>query len=284
MPEVADDRVDEEELAVLGPVHAPGVGGPTADDLEGSPGRMEPPDGAIQGDPLLGRSTRRPNARRGLNSMAAVEPAIGTPAQAVRHVVAHRVGVPAVEHDLGHSVGHVVAVAIGQEQQPGRAQRPDAAETHFHAAEPLGLVPEDCTAIGRAVVVVVAQDHNPVMPREVEIDGALGVRLILGDPEPPPGVGRQGDGLGDHGLGGEERGREPFRERQRGQGRGWCRRSLRSVSAIRSGRVGRRGVSGEQTEKRRPRPSGYRFERLHDRLGPQPWGTRAGNLRTNPPR
>ena len=68
----------------------------------------------------------------------------------------------AVEHDLGRPVGDVVAVAVGQEQQPRRAQQPDAAESQLDAGEHLHLVGEDRPPVEPAVAVGVFKDQDAV--------------------------------------------------------------------------------------------------------------------------
>ena len=66
---------------------------------------MEPPDRALElGSVLLG-GTRRADDRKGLYAVPPVEPSVRPPLEAVYHVVAYAVVVPAVEHDLGLAVG-----------------------------------------------------------------------------------------------------------------------------------------------------------------------------------
>ncbi len=136
VPEVPVDRVDEERLAQRVPVVAPGIGRPVGQDLEMLADRMIAPEAAADGHAeRVGRPRNADLAGRG-GPATAVEPAIGPPAQAVgeRVMVLDGDREP-VEDDLGGPVGHVVAVAVGDEQQPGRAEQPDAAEAQLDAAE-----------------------------------------------------------------------------------------------------------------------------------------------------
>ena len=73
-----------------------------------------------------------------------------------------------VEHDLGRAVGHVVAVAVGDEQQLRRAEQPDAAEAELDAGEPLHVVGEDRAPVEPAVAVGVLEDQDAVAKAEVE--------------------------------------------------------------------------------------------------------------------
>ena len=67
-----------------------------------------------------------------------------------------------VEHNLGGPVGHVVAVAVGDEQQPGRAEQPDAAEAQLDAGEHLHVVGEDRAPVEPAVAVGVFEDQDAI--------------------------------------------------------------------------------------------------------------------------
>ena len=139
----------------------------------------------------------------------------------------------AVEHDLGRTVGDVVAVAVGDEQQLGRAEQPDAAEPELDAAEPLDVVGEDRPPVEPAVAVGVLEDQDAVAEAEVELLGAVGVGVVLGDPEPPAGVPGHRDRVPHVRLGGEDVDPEPRRDRKPA-----------AASAGGIGRVDDRSVSG----------------------------------------
>ena len=69
------------------------------------------------------------------------------------------------------------------------------------------------------VAVAIFKDDDAVAEAQVELHPALGVGVVLRDPEPPARIPRETDGVLDVGLGGKERGLEPRRELDRG-GRG----------------------------------------------------------------
>ena len=174
VPEVAVDRIDEERLAQRGPVVAPGIGRPVGQHLEPLADRVIAPEPAAHGHAeRCGRARDADLAGRG-GPATAVEPAIGPPSQAVGERVVVLDGDPEpVEHDLGGTVGHVVAVAVGDEQQPGRAEQPDAAEAELDAAEALDVVGEDRAPVGPAVAVGVLEDQDPIAEPQVEPIGAV---------------------------------------------------------------------------------------------------------------
>ena len=117
----------------------------------------------------------------------------------------------AVEHDLGRAVGHVVAVAVGDEQELRRAHQPDAAEAELDAREHLDVVGEDGALVEPAVAVGVLEDQDAVAEAEVELRGQLGVGVVLRDPEPPARVPGHGDRVLHVRLGGEDLDVEPRR-------------------------------------------------------------------------
>ena len=55
VPEMAVDRVDEKELAVLVPIVAPRIGGAGAEGLDNLAPRVKTPNRATQRDAFLGR-------------------------------------------------------------------------------------------------------------------------------------------------------------------------------------------------------------------------------------
>ncbi len=70
--------------------------------------------------------------------------------------------VPAIEHDDRFTVGHVVLVSIGNEQQVRRVQNPDTAMPDFHTRQTPALIPEDRAFVEAAVTVDIFQNHNTV--------------------------------------------------------------------------------------------------------------------------
>ena len=124
----------------------------------------------------------------------------------------------AVEHDLGRSVGDVVAVAVGNEQELGRAHQPDAAEAELDAREHLHVLGEDGAFVEPAVAVGVVEDQHAVAEPEVELRGQLGISEVLRDPQPPARIPGHGDGVLDIRLGREDPDVEPRRDAEAGRG------------------------------------------------------------------
>src|SRR5262249_41987804 len=81
--EMLDDTVGDEQLAVLVPVQAPGVGGARGHQFEGLARRVVAPYAAVQGRAFLLWRARRADQGLRLDAVAAIQPAVGSPGQAV---------------------------------------------------------------------------------------------------------------------------------------------------------------------------------------------------------
>ena len=106
-------------------VEAPGVAAALAEQLEALRERVVAPDALLELDAA--------DVGRDRAALAAVEPAVRPPGQRV----GDGVGVlhaEAGEQHLGVAVGHVVAVAVGVEEQVRRLQDEDAAVAEGQAA------------------------------------------------------------------------------------------------------------------------------------------------------
>ena len=211
LPAMPDDGVDEEQLVILGPVGAPRVGGAVAIRLEDLRHRMITPETAGGGLTLLLGHARDVDPRGARNSDASVEPAIRTPLESIGEgVAAGGGGAEAVEDDL-RGTGGLVAFH-GDEDQVRRAHRPDAAEAALDAGEHLDLVREDGAFVELPVVVGVLEDQDAVAQVEVEALLAVGIGIVLGDPQAAAFVPAHRDGLTNIRFGGKERGVESLWE------------------------------------------------------------------------
>ena len=101
---VGDDAGGGEEVAVLVVVEPPGIAGPFGEDLELVADGVIPPDAGVELRPF--GLFRAGLADRGVreDAVAAVEPAVGPPDEAVERFVGVLVA-PAVEEDLRLGVG-----------------------------------------------------------------------------------------------------------------------------------------------------------------------------------
>ena len=203
LPEVTDDGVDEEELAVLIPVVPPGICAALADDLEEFFRGMITPDGAIQ---FCARAIRRARFADGgsrLDAMASVEPAVGPPFEAVQDIMTNDVVIPAVEQDFRRPVGNIIAVAIGDENEIRGAGSKYTTEAKRDAGELLSLVPKHLALIEMANAFGVFENKNAIVLVRIEVYLVIGIGIELGNPQAATVVKGHGDGLMDIRLGSE---------------------------------------------------------------------------------
>ena len=210
VPEVAVDRVDEERLAQGVPVMTPRVGRAMGEHLESLADRVKSPESAPDGHAQLFRRAGDADLTGRRCAATAIEPAVGPPPQAVgeRMMIVDDDGEP-VEHDLGRAVGDVVPIPVGDEEQPRRAEQPDAPEAVLDAGEHLDLVGEHRATVETAVGVGVLEDQDAIAMAEVEPIRRVGIGVVLGDPEPAPTVPGHGDRVLHVRLGREDRDPEP---------------------------------------------------------------------------
>ena len=230
LPAVADNRIDEEQLVVLGPIGAPRVGGAVTIRLEDLRHRVIAPKTAGGGLTLFLGHARDIDPRGARDADAAIEPAVRAPLESVGESVATRGGGAETIKDDLRRTGGLVAVHR-DEHQVRRADGPDAAEAALDAGQHLDLVREDSPLVELPVVVGVLEDDDPVAEVQVVALLAVGVGIVLGDPEAAALVPAHGDRLTHVRFGSEERGLEALGEMQLGQrvGRLEQRNGLRLV-------------------------------------------------------
>ncbi len=246
VPEMIDDAIGDEHLAMLIEVEAPGIRRAVRHHLELFLGRMITPDAAVDRNALLLRRAGSADVRGGDDAVAAVEPAVGAPGEAVEDVVPGFER-PAIEHDLGRAGGQSsrhtpcavflrrrnilcivtrrgngtrsvpTTLLLGRlldrnEDEVRRRARPDAAEAVVDAGEVLDVVGEDGAFVVHAVAVGVFEDDDAILAR-FRIGLPVGIRVALRDPDSPAIVEAKRDRLHDIGLAGEEGRLEAGRQR-----------------------------------------------------------------------
>jgi len=250
VPEVAVDGVDEEEFAVFVPIMAPGIGGAAVEGFEDLALGVVAPDGAAEGDAVVVGGAGETDFAGGGGPAAAVEPAVGAPAEAVGKVVVVGGGDrEAVEDGFGGAVGEVVAVAVGDEEEAGRAHEPEAVGGPLDAGEVGELVGEDDGFVGFAVVVGIGEDEDAVAVAGIELfAGQFVESVVFGDPEAARGVPGAGDGVADLGFGGEDGDVEAVGDAEGGGGFGGREGFAGDLFGVDGGGEGLGGEGGEREE------------------------------------
>ena len=117
VPQVADHRVDDEHLAMLVEIEAPRVCHSMHNGFDGSMLGMISPDTCIDVDPLRIASAWFANIAGRLDSVASIEPTIGSPLETVGWCMPDDSIIEAIEDDLGWTIGNIVAICIRKEKQ-----------------------------------------------------------------------------------------------------------------------------------------------------------------------
>ena len=145
--------------------------------------------------------------------MPRIQPAIRPPLQSVRRRMSDRRFVKSVEHNLRRTIGNVVAVSVGNEQQVRQTDGPDAAVADFDTGQLAGRVPEDGPFIMLAISICVFQDHDAVALIPVETPcSAPRPAIILSHPQAAPFISCDGNRVLHIGLGRKDRQNEPRRQ------------------------------------------------------------------------
>ena len=212
VPEVRDDARLGEELPVVVEVHPPRVAGAPGEDLELLLRGVVPPVGAVQRNPLPPGRARLPDPGVGEHPVAAVEPSVRPPDEAVERLVLV-MAPPPVEHDLRFAVRHVVAVPVGNEEQVRRLAHPHPAEPDLEAAHEAQLVVKDLSRVVLPVAVGVLEDEDRVPPGRLERTAWAFVAEVLRHPDPAAVVDAHRIRLADGGFARERRDGEPLGHR-----------------------------------------------------------------------
>ncbi len=202
---------------------------------------MITPDAGVDFHALRIAGLRRTDVRGALDAVAGVQPAVGAPLEAIGRGMPDRVFVDAVEHDLRRTIGNVVAVAIGNEQQLRQVQHPHAAEADLDAGGFAALIPEHGAAIVLAVAVGVFENDDAVLEFRVPAaEVVAGPGVVFQHPQSAALVGGDGDRVLHVGFGGEDLQLEA-RRKFGGPGH-FVRRTRRGCRLFRI--VGRRKIGG----------------------------------------
>ena len=190
-----------ERMAQVVKVHAPRIARALGKDLEDVPHRMVSPDAGVDSRAVgLGRAGFADGGVR-KHTVAAVEPAVGTPDEGVERLMGV-LRAPAVEQHRRFAVGDVVAIGVGNEHELGGCAHPHASKPDRQTADEVEPLLEDLPGVEHVITVGVLEDEDPVT-------GILGCDLLrigvaLGHPEAAAVVEAHRDRLADLGFGCEE--------------------------------------------------------------------------------
>jgi hypothetical protein len=157
--EMRDDAGGDEELAMLVVIEPPGIAGAMREDLKLMPHGMVTPHAGIDGLALVIRRARLADAAVREDAMAAIQPAVRAPDEAVERFV-RVLGAPAVEEGVG---GEVEA---GDLRERGHSFRPDGpGMARFTGSERLVIM----ILVGMNIKYGAAPTHTPPNPSSMPL-------------------------------------------------------------------------------------------------------------------
>ncbi len=208
--EVRDDAGRDEEVAAGVVIQPPGIAAALGEHFEDMARRVVAPDPRVDLHPTVVRRAGSADDGMREDPVAAVEPAVRPPHEAVERLV-RVMAAPAVKEHL-RLAGAVLRV-LRDEEQLRRLADPDPAVSDLDAADEVEPLDEDRRLGIGAVALDVLEDEDAV--RALPLRTLARVASPLRDPETAALVEAHRDRLHDPRLGGEHLGPEAGRQRHR---------------------------------------------------------------------
>src|SRR5262245_19387682 len=186
------DAVRDEALPIVVEIDAPGVRRAVGEVLEFQARRMDAIDAAIAVNAMIRRSGPGNVGWAGA-PVAAVQPAVRTPGEAVDEVVPALLIAEPIEQDVRLAVRLVIAIAVAEEIEMRRRHDPDPAKANLDAGDVAQPFVEDLTRISAAIAIRVFEDDDAILTGR--LPGAIVERL--GNPQPAAIVDAERDRLHD---------------------------------------------------------------------------------------
>ena len=218
VPEMRNHAGGDKHLAVVVEIETPRIAETVGDNFEAILRRMIAPDAAVDvlavnHRDLFGKRLALfeefsavggfADRRAGREALAAIEPAIGPPVEAVERFMAV-LDAPAGETNLDGGVSLVVAVLVRDEEEIRRRAEPETVEAHRDGRGKRDAFDEDLAGVEFPVAVGVFEDDDAAVAVVGEAGLAGFVVAIFRDPHAPAVVPAKGHRLGDHRFGGGE--------------------------------------------------------------------------------
>ena len=252
-----------EELAARIVIQTPRIARAFGEDLEDMARRVKAPDTGVDLHALRVGSARLAHDRVGEHAVVTVEPAVGTPDEAIERLV-RVLESPAIEQHDGLT-RLVVSILRDEEKFRSRAD-PHAAVADFDARDEIEAILKDRDLGVGAILLHVFQNQDAI--GAATIGALLRIGHAFHDPEAAAFVKTHRDWLDDLGLSRDERDLEAFRQRHRLHRLGGGLPTLISArldAFNRAGRQGRSGDAGGNEEEREESHGG-----VPTRLGREP--------------
>ena len=216
MKKVRNDATGRKTLTHVVKVESPGVGQTFGKNFEFPGLRVETPDPTVDELAVFLVRTRLTNLRPREHPMTSVHPAVRSPNEAIEGLVTI-MDSPTVEQDLMRTIGHVIPIGIGNEDQFGWHPNVNSAHAHGDTRTESKVFSKSLFLVEHAVPINVLEDLNTVpFVRGMSPSGL--VVVIFQGPEPPAEIKTKGNGLSDIRLGHEGLDFEPIGNGHLGNG------------------------------------------------------------------
>ena len=202
--EMRNDARGDEPLAMLVVIEPPRVAGAMREDLELMPHGMVTPHAGIDGLALVIRRARLADAAVREDAMAAIQPAVRAPDEAVESFV-RVLRAPAVEEGVGgeieagdfraqigriRRIGLIIPILVWNKHQIRRRPHPHTAEAELDATDEIQAVAEDFLRLEGAVAVLVFEDLDAVLA----FADFAGLRVAISFHDPDAAAFVEGEG------------------------------------------------------------------------------------------
>ena len=95
-------------------------------------------------------------------------------------------------------------MAVGDEEEVGRAEEPQATAAHRHASKPLEPVDERRLPLRAAVAIGIFEHRHPIAEARVGLERLFGVGEVFGDDHPAGCIDAGGNWIADHRFSGQK--------------------------------------------------------------------------------
>ena len=214
--EVRDDATGGEAVAEVIEVEAPRIGEAASEDFEFASFGVEAPNTGVKVEAVVFRRTRFSDERVGENALATVEPAVGSPDEAVQSFMAV-VHAPAIEKDFRFGIGNVVAICVGNKNKIRRGSEVDTTVSDRDTGSEGDFIVEEFLGVKDAVAIGVLKNLDAA-ELFVFVRASVNVVIVFYDPDAASGIEGKGDGFADVWFGGVNGNVESLRDGHLGDG------------------------------------------------------------------
>jgi hypothetical protein len=250
-----DDAAGGKAVAEVIEVEAPRIGEAASEDFEFASFGVEAPDTGVEVEAVVFGSARFSDEGVSENALATVEPAVGSPDEAVQSFMAV-VHAPAIEKDFRFGIGNVVAICVGNKNKIRRGSEVDTTVSDRDTGSEGDFIVEEFLGVKDTIAIGILKNLDAA-ELFVFVRASVDVVIVFYDPDAASGIEGKGDGFADVRFGGVDRNVESLRDRHISD------RFLGSEEGSVAGAVLLASVLGERGGDRQGGDTEELYERFH---------------------